>query len=221
MAEQQVDTPARRRNRWLAAAAVALCYGLSVFFVTGDAGKGASIALLVMAIFAALLLLLPRRLTSDKPLSAYYGAGLAVLIGPFLILGLGQTRTPWDDLEERYRATAPAPAGLDAGEEIVLLQPVDEVMVKPFAFKRATTSFDDGGVYLSLSWPLSMIYDPLWLPVDAIATCRTSGLDTMYTNLTLAAVAAQVEVLDAPEAVLEWCRERGIAGQERTPGLLR
>ena len=66
MAEQPVDTPARRRNRWLAAAAVALCYGLSVFFVTGDAGKGASIALLVMAVFAALLLLLPRRLTSDN-----------------------------------------------------------------------------------------------------------------------------------------------------------
>ena len=221
MPVEQPESPYRLRNRWLAAFAVALCYGLSAFFVTGDSETGLGFFLLVMGIFAALLLILPRRLIVAKPLSAYFQAGLVVLIGPFLFLVIGLRRTPWNDLEEGYRTARPVPAGLDGGNEVVLLQPVDEVMVKPHPMKGATTSFADDGVYLALSWPLSMVYDPLWLPVRAIKTCRTSGIDTMYASLAVQGVAARVEVLDPAEDVLDWCRQRGIGdGVERPAGLL-
>lgn len=216
-----VDTPLQRRNRWLAALAVAVCYGASGFLITGDSNKAFSVGLLVMAIFAGVLLFLPNRMTSGKPISAYYVAGLGVLLSPILYLALGRERTPWDDLEARYATERRAPPGLDAGSEVVLMQPVDELMVRPRSYKRATTSFSDQGVHLALSWPLSMVYDPVWVPVEAISHCRPSGVDTMYTSLEARGVAARIEVVDAGEDVLRWCRERGIAGQERTRGLGR
>lgn len=222
MAEAESDDSNRLRNRWLAAFAVSLCYGFSAYFVTGDTGTALSLFLLVMAIFAALLLVVPRRLIVEKPLSEYRKAGLAVLIGPFLILALGLRTTPWNDLEQGYRTDAPAPvAGVDAGDEVVLLQPVDEFMVRPHSFKRATTSFTDAGVYLAPPWPLSLIYDPVWIPAGAIRTCRQSQQDTMYASLAVRGVAARVEVLDPSEQVLAWCRRRGIDdGLEKPMGLL-
>lgn len=220
MTEEQAEGRYRLRNRWLAAFAVASCYGLSAFFVTGDSVKGAGFFLLVMAIYAALLLLAPRRWVVEKPLRAYLVAGLGVLLGPFLVLAVGQRRTPWNDLEARYATVRPAPAGFDSGDRVVLLQPVDEVLVHPYPFRGATTAVADGGVYLALSWPLSMVYDPLWLPVATISHCRPSGIDPMYASLAVDGVAARVELLDPGEDVLRWCRERGIPGQER-PGPLR
>jgi hypothetical protein len=218
---EQPETPYRLRNRWLAAIGVSLCYGFSAFFVTGDSEFGLGWFLAVMGIFAAVLLLTPRRRIVEKPLSAYIQYGVLVLLVPFLALWIGLRRTPWSDLEAGYRTDRPVPAGLDAGEEVVLLQPVNEIQVKPFPLKGATTSFADDGVYLALSWPLSMVYDPLWLPVRALETCRPSGIDTMYTSLGVRGVGARVEVLDPAEDVIDWCRDKGIGdGRERPEGLL-
>lgn len=221
MPVEHPESPYRLRNRWLAAIAVALCYGLSAFFVTGDSGTGLGWFLAVAGIFAAVLLLTPRRRIVEKPLKDYIQYGVLVLIVPFLALVIGLRRTPWNDLEGGYRTARPVPAGLDAGDEVVLLQPVDELAVRPVPMKGATTSFADDGVYLALSWPLGMIYDPVWLPVRALKTCRPSGIDTMYTSLAVQGVAARVEVLDPSEDVLDWCREKGIGdGREPPAGLL-
>lgn len=216
-----VDDPVQRRNLWLAAFAVALCYGFSAYFVTGDSGKGGAFFLLVMAIFAALLLFLPNRLTSGKPLSDYYKTGLVVLLGPFVVLAIGHQRTPWNDLEARYATDRARPAGRDAYDEVVLVEPVGEFMVKPRSFKSATTTIADDGVYLALGWPLRMIYDPVWVPATAITHCRTSEVDTMYTSLKAELVGARIEVLDPSEDLLEWCAARGIPGQKRPFGLRR
>ena len=221
MPVEDPESPYRLRNRWLAAFGVALCYGLSAFFVTGDSEFGLGWFLAVMGIFAAVLLLAPRRRIVEKPLKDYIQYGVLVLIVPFLALVIGLRRTPWNDLEEGYRTARPVPAGLDAGDEVVLLQPVDELAVRPVPMKGATTSFADDGVYLALSWPLGLVYDPVWLPVRALKTCRPSGIDTMYTSLAVQGVAARVEVLDPSEDVLDWCREKGIGdGRERPAGLL-
>jgi hypothetical protein len=218
--ELQAETPARVRNRWLAAFAIAACYGLGAFMVTGDSAKGAGICLAVIAVFALLFVLLGRFVDTRKPLSRYYLAGLAVLIGPILLLMGGYHRTPWHDLEKRYPTTGPAPAGLDAGSEVVLLEPVDEIMVRPHSFKRATTSFTDTGVYLGLAWPLSLYYEPVWVPLGAISVCRPSYVDSMYSSLGVAGFGAQIEVLDAGEQVLKWCRRHEIDdGREESYGL--
>jgi hypothetical protein len=44
----------------------------------------------------------------------------------------------------------------------------------------------------------------------------------MYTSLAVAGTAAKIEVVDAGDPLLGWCRERGIDdGLDHTPGLLR
>jgi hypothetical protein len=216
----QPETPARVRNRWLAAFAVAACYGLAAFLVTGDSAKGAGLCLTVIVIFALLFLLLPRFIDTQRPLSAYYVAGLGVLFGPVVYLAAGLHHTPWHDLEARYPATGPAPAGLDGGSEVVLLQPVDEIMVRPHPYKRTTVSFTDDGVYLGPSWPLRLFYEPVWVPRGAIAECRPSHVDPIYSSLGVAGFTPRIEVLDAGEQVLEWCRRLAIDdGREESYGL--
>lgn len=75
--EAPVDTPERRRKRWLAAFALAACYGLSGYFISGDSAKASGVALLVITVFGLLFLVSPRLVDTAKPLSSYYLVGLA------------------------------------------------------------------------------------------------------------------------------------------------
>jgi hypothetical protein len=205
------DQDARRRaRRWWAALVLAACYGLSAFFITGDPGKGFVVTLFLIVLFVLLFVFFPRLVDTRRPLASYYLAALAVLFGPLVLLATGQHRTPWDDLQRAWATGAAAPAGLDAGPEIVLVEPVDEFMVRPHSFNSATAIFGEQGVYLGPPWPLRLVYRPLWLPVDALAGCRASGLDTLYTSVALAGARTRVEVLDPREEVLAWCRQRGL-----------
>jgi hypothetical protein len=217
-----IEAPERRRNRSLAALALAVCYGVSAFFLTGDGGAGILTALVVVALFGAMLLFAPRLVEAGRPVSSYYLLGLSIVVVPLVLLAVGDRWTPWYDLQGRYPATGPAPAGLDGGPEVVLVLPVDEVMVRPYRFRRARVAFADDGVHLELAWPMSVVYDPLWIPLGAIRLCGESGLDPMYTSLAVAGTAAKIEVVDAGDPLLGWCRERGIDdGLDHTPGLLR
>ena len=218
--ETPADSPEGLRRRWLAFLFLAACLGLSGFFISGDAAKGSLLAAVVMVLFTLLFFLAPRLVDASKPLFYYYLIGVAVVIGPLLGFKYGAYWTPWYDLQDAYEATTPASEGLDAGHEVVLVHPTDEFMVKPYSFRRANTSFSDAGVHLELAWPMSLVYKPLWFPVQVISKCRPSDLDSMYTSLTVARSSSTIEVLDAGEQVLHWCGEKAIGdGREKALGL--
>ena len=218
--ETPVDSPEGLRRRWLAFLFLAACLGLSGFFISGDAAKGSLLSAVVMVLFTLLFFFAPRLVDASRPLYYYYLIGVVAVIGPLLGIKYGTYWTPWYDLQDVYGATAPAPEGLDAGHVVVLVHPTDEYMVKPYSFRRARTSFGDAGVHLELAWPLSLVYKPLWIPVRAISRCRPSDLDSIYTDLTVARSSSTLEVLDAGEQVLRWCRDKAIDdGKEKTLGL--
>ena len=146
-----VDSPERLQLRWLACLFLAACFGLSGFFITGDRAKGALLAAVVMVIYTLLFFLLPRLVDASKPLRYYYLVGLGSVVAPLLMFRLGYYWTPWYDLQDAYGATRPAAGGLDAGHEVVLVHPVEEFLVKPYSFRRASTSFGNTGVRLELA----------------------------------------------------------------------
>jgi hypothetical protein len=212
------ETPERSRHRWIALMVLAACCGLSGYLFTGDSRKATAVAALVAVVFVLLLTVVPKGVDRRRSPAYFYLVGLGVLVAPLVMLKTGSNRTPWNDLQHLYRATGPPPAGMDGGHEVVLVEPVDELLVKPYSFKRATVSFTDAGVYLGLARPMSLVYDPLWVPLTAISACAPSGLDTMYTSLALRGHPAKIEVVDASEDVLRWCRKHGIGtGQAPEP----
>ena len=196
------ESPERLRLRWLACLFLAACFGLSAFFITGDRAKGALFGAVVVMIFTLVFFLAPRLIDASKPLRYYYLFGLGMVVAPLLMFRFGYYWTPWYKLQDAYGATRPAAGGLDAGHEVVLVHLVDEFLIKLYSFRRACTSFGDDGAYLELAWPMSLVYKPLWVPVLAIAKCRPSDLDSMYTSLTVAKSPSTIEVLDTGKQVL-------------------
>jgi hypothetical protein len=212
---EQVDDgewPERQRERWRAGLVLALCCGVTAFFVTGDWGKATLLALMVASFVAVLFRFFPHSKQARRAPAAYYLLGLAILVVPYFLVGTGYYWTPWYDLQATYGTTRPAAGGVAGGREVVLVQKVDEYMVRRYSYKRAATSFDDAAVHLALSWPMSLVYEPLRLPVEAIAACRESDESFRYTRLEFASPAPDVDILDDEGRVRDWCRRRGIGG---------
>ena len=196
---------------------MALCIGLSVFLLTGRRDTAAAVGLITFAIAGLAAWFGHARLAQRRPPGFFYLAGLAVLVVTFVQLGLGFEWTPWADLEERYRPREEvAPDGFAGGREVVLVAPTGPFSVKPYSYKRADTSFGSHGVLLRAAWPMSLVYDPLFIPVSDISSCSTSGLDSLRSAMRLRGSPHAVEVLDPEARVIEWCRQHGI-GDGRRP----
>lgn len=197
---------------------MASCAGLSIFLLTGRRDTAAVIGLITSAVAGPAAWFDHARLARRRPPGFFYLAGLAALVVPFVQLALGFEWTPWADLEERYRPREEvAPEGFAGGREVVLVVRTGPFSVKPYSFKRADTSFGSHGVLLRAAWPMSLVYDPLFIPVGDIASCSTSGLDSLRSALRLRGSPHSVEVLDPEARVIEWCRQHGI-GDGRRPG---
>lgn len=190
---------------------MAVCWGLGVFFLTGDRGTGALVFLVVAGIAALPVWFSHARLAERRPPAFFYVMGVAAMIVPLAQLRLGLQWSPWADLEEQYRPQGTVvPDGFAGGSEVVLVAPSGQFTVRPYRFKRASTSFGSEGVLLRAAWPMSLVYDPLWIPVGSISACAPSGLDRLRTALRLARSPHSVEVVDPEGRVAEWCRQHDI-----------
>lgn len=186
---------------------LAVCLGLSIFLLTGRRDTAAAVGLMVAGILGLPVWLSPARLAQRRPPGFFYVAGVVALVVPFAQLGLGLEWTPWSDLEGPYRPRGSvAPDGFAGGSEVVIVVPTGQFMVKPYSFRRATTSFGSEGVLLKAGWPMSLVYDPLYLPLASISACRTSEVSSMRSALSLVGSAYTVEVSDPEGRVVEWCR---------------
>ena len=210
------DAPAaKRRPPGLAVYALAASYGFAGALLTGDWGKGMAVAGLVFVILAALLLLFPRHVHTEP--RRYLLHALVVAVSPFVALKLGLARTAWIDLQDRYASTG-APAGEPAsGREVVIVQAVDEFMIRPSAFGSIATTFGEGGIHLAPRWPARIIYRPLRFQLPGIAACGDSVMNTGFTRVELFGTRTAVEVLDPDRRLLEWCRQRGKPGRALGP----
>lgn len=197
---------------------MAFCWGLSVFLLTGERDKAALVFLIAGGIAVLPVWFSHARLAERRPPGFFYVVGVGVLIVPFAQLGLGLEWSPWADLEEQYRPRGRVvPDGFAGGSEVVIVVPTGPFTAQPYRFKRASTAFGSEGVLLKAGWPMSLVYDPLWIPVSGISACTTSGLDRVRTALRLAGSPHSVEVLDPQERVLAWCRLHDIGdGQARS-----
>jgi hypothetical protein len=129
------------------------------------------------------------------------------LVVPYAQYRLGFEWSPWSDLEQQYRPRGNvAPDGFAGGSEIVIVVPTGQFMVKPYRFKRASSSFGSEGALLKTAWPMSLVYDPLWIPLRSISACATSDLDRLRTALRLVESPLSIEVSDPEGRVIEWCR---------------
>jgi hypothetical protein len=199
--------PARRQPPGPALYALAASYGLAGALVTGDWGKGMAVAGLVFGVLLVVFLGFPRHVrTEPRP---YLLHALLVAISPFVALKLGLARTAWVGLQERYAAAGEPAAEFTGGDEIVIVEQVDEFMIRPSAFKSIATAFGEGGAYLAPRWPIRMVYKPLRFPLASISACADSRLNTGFTAIRLAGIGTEVEVVDADRRVLEWCRRHG------------
>jgi hypothetical protein len=206
--------PAKRRAPGLAVYALAASYGLAGALVTGDWGKGMAVAALAFGILLVIFLGFPRQVRSES--RPYLLHALLITVSPFVALKLGLARTAWVALEERYVAAGEPAAEFSGGGEVIIVEQVDEFMIRPSEFKGIATAFGEGGAYLAPRWPIRMVYKPLRFPLASISACADSQLDTGFTAIRLAGTGAQVEVLDADRRVLEWCRRHG--KPESAPG---
>lgn len=212
------ESPPRRIRRKMAAATLffAVCLGLSIFLLTGKRDTAAAVGLMAAGILAFPVWLYPDRLAQSRPPAFFYVAGLTALVMPFAQLALGLEWSPWADLEGPYRPRGSvAPDGFAGGSEVVIVVPTSQFMAKPYSYKRASSSFGSEGVLLKAGWPMSLVYDPLYIPLTGISACRTSELSSMHSALSLFASAYTVEVSDPEGRVVEWCRLHDIGdGQE-------
>ena len=201
---------AGHRLRWRMLRAtlfLAACLGLSIFLLTGRRDTAAAVGLIAGSIFPLAAWFAPERLERRRPPGFFYAVGVVALVLPFAQLALGLEWTPWADLEGPYRPRANvAPDGFAGGSEVVIVVPTGQFMAKPYSYRRASSSFGSEGVLLKTAWPMSLVYDPLFIPLAGISACRTSEVSSMRSALSLVGSAFTVEVSDPEGRVIEWCR---------------
>ncbi len=198
---------------------LAACLGLSIFLLTGRRDTAAAAGLIAAGILALPAWFTPERLERRRPPGFFYAVGVLALVLPFAQLALGLEWTPWADLERPYRPPGSvAPDGFAGGSEVVIVVPTGQFMVKPYSYRRAASSFGSEGVLLKAGWPMSLVYDPLFIPLAGISACRTSEVSSMRSALSLVGSAFTVEVSDPEGRVIEWCRLHDIGDGQPVQG---
>jgi hypothetical protein len=195
---------------WLGAALVSLGGGLGGFLASGDLRRSVGLGALIALSATVFLLLFPRHVDRSGSWRSWALLAACIALGQPGALALGVHPTPWLDLQESFPATSPAPAAARAGYELRLLQETSPLLVQPYEFKRAQAAFETQGVWLALSWPLGWIYDPLWVPLEALGECRPAPEGFGFTALRVRGAGLVIEVSDRDGEIAAWCRRSGL-----------
>lgn len=199
---------------------LSVCYGGLLTLLTGDWKTGAAMAGLLTAGVGLFLLLFPSAIEARLPLLRYYLRVVTCLSVPLAVLLLhAHTKSDWAILRSRYAASGPGPSDvLDESRRVDLVRHTRPFMVRREPFRQIGTRFDESGAYLAPSWPWSLGYKPVRVPVAAVSECREAPVGTTLsaTRLRLGELGLDLDVGDDDGRVRAWCRGRGIS--DRAPG---
>lgn len=190
-----------------------VCVGVTRYLVTGDGPRAGLTTMLMIGVLALIALLAPHRIGTGRPVWMLYAIGIAMVLAPFSGLRFGY-QNPWDELADRYPATGALPAQFACADDVALVRPIDAIQVKRYRFRRIQCAVGDDGIRLAHSWPLSLVYEPIGLPRQAVASCFAYAMESGRTALALEGIALVVEVDDLDERLLDWCR----SGEPRRSG---
>jgi hypothetical protein len=197
-------------DRWRGAVALGVCGGLSYYLTTGEGANGLGLGLFMTALLLLLVLFFPPSRRWRRA-SDFYVMASIVLVLPWVLLKVGYTgrsgrgdRPAWHDLQARYPATGPAPADLDGGRDVSVRR-VRSYTYRNYSFKGIRASFSDAGVYLAHSFPLSLAYSPVQVPVNGIWRCQKDASALSNTTLSVRDLDIEVHMADVDGHILEWC----------------
>ena len=201
-------------TRMRGAPVLALCCGLSFYLTTGEASKALAVALGVGGFVALLVLIFPPG-RKWRRAEDFYLAGVILLVFPWVLAKIGypgksgRDRPAWHDLHARYGATGSAPGALEDGRDIVVSR-VRSFWIRSYSYKRVATSFTERGAYLSHTFPLSMLYGPVEVPVNNIWRCRKEPSEPGSTTLSVRDLEMEIRLPDEAWRILGWCQRHEI-----------
>jgi hypothetical protein len=203
-------------SRWHGPVALGVLLGLAAWLLTGEPGPGAFVALVVAA--AAGIISRTRTIAGTGP---YYQLGGFVLFVLFLTMKFGGGRggpTAWHDLEPEF-TTDRRPPGLERQPQVHLIRRTSKFSIKPYRYRRVFVALGRDGIDVRPSWPQTLVYRSLHIPLQRLAGCRTDHY--MFAGHTLLEVQypmVDVGLPDADGRVLAWCRENGVGNEEGSTG---
>jgi hypothetical protein len=206
-------------TRWRGVPVLAACCGLSYYLVTADWVTGLAIAAGVACLVALLVVLRPpsRRWRRAED---FYVVAAMLLVLPWVMVKVGypgkhgDIRYGWHDLHARYAATGYPPRDLQDGRDIVVRKLRFLYAPRTDSYRRVATSFGDQEVYLSQTFPLSLLYSPVEIPLASIWRCRNDSEAPATTTLSIRDVEMEIAVPDEAGRILAWCARHEIPEDE-------
>jgi hypothetical protein len=192
--------------------ALGVLLGLAAWLLTGEPGPGALVALVVAV--AAGIISATRPTAGTGP---YYQLGAFVLVVLFLMMKFGGGRggpQAWHELEPQY-ITDRRPPGLERQPQVHLIRRTSKFSIKPYRYRRVFVALGRDGIDLRPSWPQTLVYRSLHIPLRRLAGCRNDQY--MFAGHALLEVQypmVEVGLPDTDGRVLAWCRDNGVGGKE-------
>jgi len=198
-------------RRWPGVAVLSIAAAFSFWLMSGDPRLGA-LAALGAVLFGALL-----RARGRDRASEYYMMAAVIVVMAFVTKKCGSRRSGpdvWQDLAREYASAASPIGGIERQGDIHLIRHTSQFMVQPFRYRRAHVSFDSGGIFLSLSWPQTLVYDRLRVPVKRLTHCQEGERDYFgHTQLRILHPPVTLSVRDEDGRIRAWCREHEIRSE--------
>jgi hypothetical protein len=188
--------------------------GFSIWLLSGEPAPGAFVAL-VVAVAAAIL-----STRTQAGAGRYYLIGGPSVVALLLLMKLGGGRTgptAWHDLQAEFASNRRPPA-MERRPQVHLIRRTSEFMIRPYRYRRVFVALGRDGVDLRPSWPQTLVYRSLHIPLQRLTGCRTG--DSMFAGHTLLAIqypTVDIGLADGDGRVLAWCRENGVGGEVFEP----
>jgi hypothetical protein len=203
------------RKTWYAGAFLSASIGFTIWLLSGVPLAGLSLALIGVLVATGLYATAFVNTSKKHPPAMFYTAGV-IFVGMSLVqMRCGSRRSgpgPWIDLEAQFAAREAPPEGRERQARLHLVRYSSFMTYQAFSHRRIFTSFDAAGVYLAASWPQSLVWSPLRIPLKSIASCRADD-GSMLPGHTLVRVSypsIDIGVRDDDRKVLAWCGQYGI-----------
>jgi hypothetical protein len=202
-------------SRWHGPLAIGVLAGFSAWVLAGEPAAGAFVALLV-AVAAGIV----TQTRTDISVRSYYMTGGAVLLLLILMMKAGGRRGPtaWHELQLEF-TTDRRPPGMERRPQVHLIRRTSRFTITPYRYRRVFVAVGPDGIDLRPSWPQTLVYRSLHIPLQRLVRCRTD--QSMFAGNTLVEVQypmVDVGLPDADGRVMAWCHENRVGDEEPASG---